>query len=87
MNYQTEVKKEMEKKGYLVLNLIKLSVAGLPDLLCLKEGESIFIECKEQNDTLKPLQKYKIDKLIENGFKAYCTQKNKGIIYPNQKTT
>ena len=82
MNYQTEIKKEMEQKGYLVLNLIKLSVAGFPDLLCLKDGEAIFIECKEKTDTLKPLQKYKIDKLIGMGFKAYCTQKGKGIIYP-----
>jgi Holliday junction resolvase len=82
MNYQTEIKKEMEQKGYLVLNLIKLSVAGFPDLLCLKGGEAIFIECKEKTDTLKPLQKYKIDKLISIGFKAHCTQKGKGIIYP-----
>ena len=82
MNYQTEIKKEMERKGYDVLNLIKLGVAGYPDLLCLKDGVSIFIECKELNDTLKPLQKYKIDKLIKNGFQAYCTQKSKGIIYP-----
>lgn len=82
MNYQTEIKKEMEKKGYLVLNLIKLSVAGFPDLLCLKDGRAIFIECKELNDTLKPLQKYRIDQLIKNGFQAYCSQKGKGIIYP-----
>ena len=80
-DYQTQVKKEFLAKGYQVVKLIKLSEDGYPDLMAMKEGETIFIEVKEANDTLKELQKYKIDKLIKNGFKAYCTQKGKGTIY------
>lgn len=82
MAYQQKVKKLMEQQGYLVINLIKMGVAGYPDLLCIKEGECTFIECKEGNDTLKPLQKYKIDELISNGCNAYCIHDVKGIIYP-----
>lgn len=72
----------MEQKGYKVLSVIKLSQNGYPDLLCMKDGRSVWIECKEKNDTLKPLQKYRIDELIKNGFEAYCTQATKGQIYP-----
>lgn len=80
--FQTKVIKEYKKKGYTVLNIIKLSDSGYPDLLLLKDGVSIWIECKELNDTLKPLQKLRIDQLIENGFEAFCLQDTKGKIYP-----
>jgi len=60
--------------------------AGYPDLLATKLGEvDIYIECKELNDTLKPLQKFRIDQLIVAGKKAFCIQDKKGIIYPNEK--
>ena len=81
-NFQNKIKKQMQAKGYTVVSVIKLSANGYPDLLCLKGGQSIWIECKEANDTLKPLQKYRIDELIDNGFEAYCLQDGKGKIYP-----
>ncbi len=81
-NFQNQVKKVMEKEGYKVVSVIKLSKNGYPDLLCMKDGISVWIECKEKNDTLKPLQKYRIDELIKNGFEAYCLQATKGQIYP-----
>ena len=82
--FQTKTIKEYEAKGYFVINLIKTNKNGITDLLCMKNGESIFIEIKEANDTLKPLQKYRIDELINNGFEAFCLKKGKGIIYPKQ---
>ena len=57
-----------------------------PDLLAMKPNEpTIFIEVKEAKDTLKPLQKLRIDQLNQKGFKAICLQDGKGIIYPNGK--
>jgi len=79
--YQTKIKKQFEKDGYKVLKLIRLSENGYPDLMLLRDGESIFIECKEASDTLKPLQKLRIDELRNMNFKAYCMQDGKGIIY------
>ena len=79
--YQTKIIKQFEKDGYYVINLIRTNKNGITDLLCLRDGESIFIECKEANDTLKPLQKLRIDQLRIFGFKAYCMQDGKGIIY------
>jgi Holliday junction resolvase len=71
---QTKVIKEMEAKGYFVINLIRTSKNGIPDLLCLKAGEAIFIECKEKTDTLKPLQEYRLKQLNDLGFKAYVNK-------------
>lgn len=79
--YQNEIIKDLKKKGFKVVKVVKFSADGYPDLIAMKKGECIFIEVKEENDSLKPLQKFRIDELIKNGFKAYCTQKNKGIIY------
>lgn len=75
--YQTELIQRYEKLGYYVINLIKTNKNGIPDLLCLKEGEKpMFIEVKESNDTLKPLQKFRIEELKQYGADAFCLKKN-----------
>lgn len=81
MTYQEILIKNWTEKGYKVLKIIRLNENGYPDLMCLKNGNVIWIESKEEKDTLKPLQKKRIDELRANGFKAVCMQKNKGIIY------
>jgi hypothetical protein len=81
--FQSKVIKEYKSKGWTVLNIIKLSDSGYPDLLCMKQNEiDLWIECKELSDTLKPLQKHRIDELISLGKKAICLQNTKGQIYP-----
>jgi hypothetical protein len=82
--FQSKIIKEYKKNGYLVLNVIKLSANGYPDLLCIKNNEpDTWIECKEKTDTLKELQKQRIDELNLLGKNAFCLQDNKGKIYPN----
>ncbi|MEO6522206.1 MAG: VRR-NUC domain-containing protein [Mucilaginibacter sp.] len=80
--FKSKVKIEYEKNGYKVISLIRLSESGITDLMCLKDGNALFIECKEAGDTLKPLQKYKIDQLIKDGFIAFCLKDGHGQIYP-----
>lgn len=83
--YQTKVIKDFEAKGYTVVKLIKLSKAGYPDILCMKKDEvDHWVELKEGNDTLKPLQMYRIDELNSIGKMSYCLHKEKGIIYPKK---
>ena len=79
MNYQSKVIKDYKKRGYLVINVIRLGDNGYPDLIALKDGEAIFIECKTGNDTLKPLQKYRINQLRKQGFQAFCIKDGKKI--------
>ena len=81
--FQTKIINQYKKDGWTVLNIMKLSDSGYPDLLCMKFGEpDRWIECKEANDTLKELQMYRIDELNKLGKNAYCIQDTKGIIYP-----
>jgi len=80
--FQSKTIEHYVKLGYYVINMIKTNKPGITDLQCCKNGTSIFIECKEANDTLKPLQKFVIDQLIKNGFEAFCLQDGKGVIYP-----
>lgn len=81
--FQTKTIKEYQDKEYLVLKTIRLNVNGYPDIIAMKPNEpTIFIEIKESKDTLKPLQKLRIDQLNKKGFKAFCLQDGKGIIYP-----
>lgn len=80
--FQNKVVKEYQNKGYTVLKVMKLSANGYPDLLCMKIGEAdTWIECKESNDTLKPLQKLRIDELRNLGKNAFCLQDGIGKIY------
>ena len=68
---QTKLMKHWQDKGYFVINLVKITPSGLPDLIALKPNEVIFIESKEEWDRLSPLQKIKIKMLTKIGFTVY----------------
>jgi len=73
---QTKVIKQYENKGYYVINLIKTNKNGIADLLCLKAGQTpLFIEIKEDSDTVKPLQYYRRKELIRLGFESIIIDK------------
>ena len=83
--FQSKIIQQYERDGWTVIKIVKLSDSGYPDLLCMKEGEiDQWIECKEANDTLKELQKFRINQLNKLGKKAFCIQDKKGIIYPTK---
>ena len=50
---QTKLINHWKSKGYFVINLVKITPSGLPDLLALKPKEVIFVESKEKWDKLK----------------------------------
>jgi hypothetical protein len=82
--FQTKIKDYLKKRGYTVLKIIKLSDNGYPDLYAFKEGyKDIWIESKEGNDTLKPLQEQRINELNQQGKIAFCLQKGKGVVFGN----
>lgn len=83
--FQSKTIKQFKEAGYYVIKLHKTNYNGIPDLMCLKDGKAIFIEVKEANDTLKELQKYRIDELIKLGFMAGCVKDRVGVIYGNLK--
>ena len=72
---QTKLINHWKEKGYFVINLVKITPAGLPDLLALKPDEVIFIESKEKWDKLSKLQEIRIKMLKKIGFTVYVNEK------------
>ena len=71
---QTKLIKHWKDKGYFVINLVKITPIGLPDLVALKPNEVIFIESKEVWDKLSALQIAKIEILKKLKFKVYVNE-------------
>lgn len=80
-SFQSKIIKAFKEAGYYVIKHQRTNTNGLPDLQNIKDGHSIFIESKEQKDTLSELQKFRIDQLINAGCDAFCLQDGKGVIY------
>lgn len=68
---QQAIKRRLEKHGWFVAKM-ELSQSGFPDLMCLKNGEAVFIEVKQKGKKARPLQQYRLDQLTGFGFKAFC---------------
>ena len=60
---QKKIITQLEKRGYFVLKLIKCNKNGFPDLIAVKENETIFIEVKKPKGVLSELQKVRIKEL------------------------
>lgn len=60
---QAKIKKQLERSGWLVIKLIQTSLNGIPDLLCIRESEAVFIEVKRPGGKVSPLQTYRIGQL------------------------
>ena len=75
--FQTKTIKRLKAKGWKVLKIIRLNESGYPDILAMRKGITIWIEVKEANDTLKPLQAFRIKELKENGFNAFVEHEGK----------
>jgi Holliday junction resolvase len=67
---QRQIKEYLEKDGWMVIKLIQTSCNGIPDLMALKGGKTVFIEVKQPGKKPNDLQKYRIEKLNKAGFAA-----------------
>lgn len=67
---QSKIIKKLKEKGYFVIKLIKTNVNGIPDLIAVKENETIFIEVKRPNGKLSELQKVRIQELRNKNIKV-----------------
>jgi Holliday junction resolvase len=69
---QSQIKRYLEVNGWMVIKLIQTSVNGIPDLMALRNGRTIFIEVKQPGKKPSDLQQYRIEKLHKQGFEAIC---------------
>ena len=77
---QTNIKARFEKAGWMVVKLIQTNCNGIPDLMCLKQGRTIFIEVKQPGREPTELQRYRHDELQKQGFTVYVITSEKDII-------
>ena len=76
---QAKIKKQLEKSGWLVIKLIQTSLNGIPDLLCIRDGESVFIEVKRPGGKVSPLQTYRIEQLKSKHIQVLIAYSTKDI--------
>jgi Holliday junction resolvase len=67
---QRSIITHLTKHGWLCIKLIQTSMNGIPDLMALKNGRTVFIEVKQPGKRPTDLQQYRIEKLHKAGFAA-----------------
>ena len=83
---QTKIRKRLKTEGWYVIKLIKTSVSGIPDLLCLKNGNAMFIEVKQPDGKLSELQNVRIGQLLALGFDVKVwTDYKKDFVYETHR--
>ena len=60
---QTKIKDKLTKSGWLVVKLERTSWNGIPDLMCIRKGNVIFLEVKTESGIIAPLQDHRIKTL------------------------
>jgi hypothetical protein len=65
---QTRIKKKLEGHGWLVVKILQCTLNGFPDLICFKNKQTVFIECKTISGKPSPLQLYRHEELRKQNF-------------------
>ena len=65
---QTKIKDRLSKHNWLVVKLISTNWNGIPDLMCMRKGVTIFLEVKTETGVLAPLQEHRIKTLNSIGI-------------------
>ena len=77
---QANIKARFERAGWMVIKLIQTNFNGIPDLMCLKNGKTIFVEVKQPGREPTELQKYRHAELIKQGFAVHVMTSEKDLI-------
>lgn len=70
---QTSIKKYLKDNGWFVTKLISTSTAGIPDLMAIKNGQTIFVEVKRKGGKTSAIQDYRISELRQYGVKVFIS--------------
>jgi Holliday junction resolvase len=77
---QAKIKARFEQAGWIVVKLIQTNCNGIPDLMCLKGGKTVFVEVKQLGKKPTKLQQFRHDQLTQNGFQVFILSSEKDII-------
>jgi len=68
---QSKIIKWLKSDGYFVTKLMGTSTNGIPDVLAIKNGKTIFVEVKRPGRKAEPLQDYRMKELNMKGALAF----------------
>lgn len=68
---QTRVRKDLTKKGWLVVKINLCSKPGWPDLEAIRFGRTVRLEMKSAGKPLEPLQEVRHEEIIYHGGEVY----------------
>jgi Holliday junction resolvase len=68
---QSKIITQLQKEGWLCVKLIKTNCNGIPDLVCFRNGKTMFIEVKQPKGKLSVIQKYRKDEIEKQGFTVH----------------
>jgi len=70
---QSKIIKWLKLEGYFVTKLMGTSTNGIPDVLAIKDGRTLFVEVKRPGRVADPLQLYRIQELNDYGVLAFVS--------------
>jgi Holliday junction resolvase len=77
---QASIKARFERAGWMVVKLIQTNCNGIPDLMCLRDGRTIFVEVKQPGREPTELQKYRHAELRQKGFEVHTMTSENDLI-------
>lgn len=76
---QSKIIKQLQAWDWLVVKLIQTNTNGIPDLMCMRNGKTVFIEVKREGEQPAPLQKHRLNQINAKGIFAFWTDKIEDI--------
>ncbi len=80
---QKKITDHLKRDGWFVTKLMQTSTNGIPDVLAVRSGQTLFIEVKTLSGKLSELQKFRIkelrdkysqDVLVSYGYEHFYEQ-------------
>jgi len=69
----------LKKEGWLVTKLMMTTTSGIPDILAIRSGKTIFIEVKKPGGRLSKIQKYRIAEIRAQDIPVLVTDNLKEL--------
>ena len=76
---QTAISKAFTENGWFVVKIMMASKNGIPDLMAIKNGRTIFIEVKNEIGKLSKIQEYRIKEMQQHGAEVIVARSKEEI--------
>ena len=67
---QKKIVDRLNRRGWSCIKLIQTNMNGIPDLMCIRKGNVMFLEVKTEKRVVAPLQEKRIADLNKHGVFA-----------------